>query len=173
VARWDTMRRSLILGLALLAACTSASGQEPGLREMSKPLPALAGETLEGGSVSPADYRGAVMVVNFWATWCGPCRREQPGLERAWREFRDRGVYFLGVNYRDDPAAARAYVKQFGVTYPTIQDQAGALAFDFGFVGLPDTYVVDRSGQIRYWGFGAVDERELRAVVTKLLSEGS
>ena len=167
------MRRTFVLALALLAACTSASGREPGLREMSKPLPALRGETLQGGSVSPAEYRGAVMVVNFWATWCGPCRREQPGLERVWQEFQDRGVYFLGVNYRDDPAAARAYLKQFGVTYPSIQDQAGALAFDFGFVGLPDTYVVDRSGRIRYWGFGAVDEQELRSLVTKLLSEGS
>ena len=140
---------------------------------MSKPLPALRGQTLQGGSVSPADYRDAVMVVNFWATWCGPCRREQPGLERVWQEFRDRGVYFLGVNYRDDPAAARAYLKDFAVTYPSILDQAGALAFDFGFVGLPDTYVVDRSGRIRYWGFGAVDEQELRSLVTKLLSEGS
>jgi cytochrome c biogenesis protein CcmG/thiol:disulfide interchange protein DsbE len=92
-------------------------------------------------------------------------------LERVWREFRDRDVYFLGVNYRNDPVAARAYVKQFAVTYPSIQDRAGALAFDFGFVGLPDTYVVDRSGTIRYWGFGAVDERELRSLVTKLLSE--
>jgi thiol-disulfide isomerase/thioredoxin len=165
------MRRTLVLALTLLAACTSA-GQEPGLREMSRPLPVLRGETLQGGSVSPAEYRGAVMVVNFWATWCGPCRREQPGLERVWREFRDRGVYFLGVNYRDDPAAARAYVKQFAVTYPSIQDRAGALAFDFGFVGLPDTYVVDRFGTIRYWGFGAVDERELGSLVTKLLSEG-
>jgi DsbE subfamily thiol:disulfide oxidoreductase len=167
------MRRSLVLALALLAACTSVSEQEPGLREMSKPLPALRGETLQGGSVSPAEYRGAVMVVNFWATWCGPCRREQPGLERVWKEFRDRGVYFLGVNYRDDAVAARAYLKEFAVTYPSIQDLAGALAFDFGFVGLPDTYVVDRSGLIRYWGIGAMDEQELRSLVTKLLSEGA
>jgi thiol-disulfide isomerase/thioredoxin len=170
------MRRLLPLILALLVlptACTNTAVRVTGVREVSKPLPPLHGETLQGGAVSPADYRGAVMVVNFWATWCGPCRREQPGLEQVWKEFRDRAVYFLGVNYRDDPAAARAYVKQFAVTYPSIQDQAGALAFDFGFVGLPDTYVVDRSGRIRYWGFGAVDERELRSLVTKLLSEGS
>jgi len=167
------MKRLLLLALVLLAACTSARGQESGVREMSTPLPALQGETLQGGSVSPADYRGKVTVVNFWATWCGPCRREQPGLERVWREFQDRGVYFLGVNYRDDPVAARAYIKEFAVTYPSIQDQAGALAYDFGFVGLPDTYVVDRSGRIRYWGFGAMDEGELRSLVTALLSEGS
>jgi DsbE subfamily thiol:disulfide oxidoreductase len=159
--------------LVLPATCTNTPVRVTGVREVSKPLPALHGETLQGGAVVPADYRGKVVVVNFWATWCGPCRKEQPGLEKVWKEFRARGVYFLGVNYRDDPAAARAYVKQFAVTYPSIQDRAGALAFDFGFVGLPDTYVVDRSGRIRFWGFGAVDEQELRSLVTKLLSEGS
>jgi len=89
-----------------------------------------------------------------------------------WREFRDRDVYFLGVNYRDDPAAARAYLKEFGVTYPSIQDRAGALAYDFGFVGLPDTYVADRTGRMRYWAFGAVDESELRSLIEELLGEG-
>src|SRR4030095_8620634 len=98
------MRRTLVLALALLAACTSASGGEPGLQEMSKPLPALRGETLQGGSVSPAEYRGAVMVVNFWATWCGPCRREQPGLERVWQGFPHPGVRFLGWNHPAPPA---------------------------------------------------------------------
>jgi len=158
--------------LALLMACTSAAGQEPAVKQISEQLPALQGETLQGGSVGPSDYRGRVVVVNFWATWCAPCRREQPGLERLWREFRDRDVYFLGVNYRDDPAAAREYMREFGVTYPSIQDRAGALAYDFGFVGLPDTYVTDRTGRMRYWAFGAIEEAALRSMIEELLGEG-
>jgi cytochrome c biogenesis protein CcmG, thiol:disulfide interchange protein DsbE len=160
--------------LLLLVACsgpvsTSASG--PAVKQMSSPMPDLRGPTLQGGTVVRGDYAGKVMVVNFWATWCGPCRREQPALQQLSTEFANRDVYFLGVNYRDDPAAARAYLKQFGVTYPSIEDRAGALAGDFGFLGLPDTYVVDRTGQIRYWGFGAMDEAGLRSLLTKVLAE--
>lgn len=160
--------------LLFLVACSgpaASSASAPAVKEMSTPLPDLGGPTLQGSSVARADYAGKVMVVNFWATWCGPCRREQPALQQLSTEFADRGVYFLGVNYRDDPAAARAYLKQFGVTYPSIEDRAGALAGDFGFVGLPDTYVVDRTGRIRYWGFGAMDEAELRTLLTKVLAE--
>jgi cytochrome c biogenesis protein CcmG/thiol:disulfide interchange protein DsbE len=94
-------------------------------------------------------------------------------LEAAWERYRDRGVYFLGVNERDDPAAASAYLEEFGVTYPSVEDPAGTYAGDFGFVGLPDTYVVDRSGTMRSWAFGAVGEEELDRMIAEALGAGS
>lgn len=173
------MRRLVPLALVLLAACSTATGEGLGLRELSERLPVLRGSTLTGGELTPADYRGDVVVVNFWATWCGPCRREQPALQRLWEEFSGRGVSFVGVNYRDDPAAAREYLREFDVTYPSLEDPAGAYADDFGFVGLPDTYLADRTGTMRYAVIGpigeesGVDEDDLRGLIEELLADPS
>jgi len=167
------VRRLLPLVILALVACTRSPASDLGLSAIAEPLPALSGETLQGGAVTPADYRGRVVVVNFWATWCGPCRREQPALQRLWERFESRGVYFLGVDTRDDPAAARAWIEEFGVTYPSIQDASGAYADDFAYVGLPDTYVADRSGTMRYQVLGEIDPDELaRAIEDVLATEG-
>jgi DsbE subfamily thiol:disulfide oxidoreductase len=154
-------------------ACTRSSGPELGLASVDRPFPALHGTTVEGGSVDAADLAGKVAVVNFWATWCGPCREEQPALQRTYEAYHDRGVAFVGVNARDDTAAARAWIREFGVTYPSIEDQAGAWADDFGFVGLPDTYVVDRTGTIRYQITGATNQQQLSGVLDELLAAPS
>jgi cytochrome c biogenesis protein CcmG/thiol:disulfide interchange protein DsbE len=158
----------------LSASCArgAALGAETGVTEVDRPLPPLAGETVQGGTVRAADFRGEVLVVNVWATWCGPCRREQPALQRLGERFGDRGVAFLGLNYNDDPAAARAWVDEFGVTYPSISDPSGSFADDLGFVGLPDTYVVGRSGTIRFAVFGETSEQELAELIERVLAQG-
>ncbi len=140
---------------------------------MSSPAPALAGDALDASALSLAALRGNVVVVNFWATWCKPCREEQPELERVHREYQDRGVEFLGVDERDDPAAARAWVKEFHVTYPSIVDEPGAWADDFGLFGYPDTFVVDADGTIRWAIYGQTNGSQLRQVIDRVLVPAS
>lgn len=164
----------VVVALALLAtACSGSAGADDplGAKAMNEPAPALAGDTVQGGTVALADFQGKVVVVNFWATWCAPCRNEQPQLVQLSNEYRDQGVEFLGVTERDDTAKARAWVKEFSVPYPSIVDEPGAWADDFAFFGLPDTYVIDRAGVIRWSVFGQTDGDQLRPLINQVLAQ--
>jgi thiol-disulfide isomerase/thioredoxin len=114
-----------------------------------------------------------VVVVNFWASWCGPCRQEAPALQRLWERYRDRGVQFLGINFRDDQAAAREYEREFGITYPSVVDPTGKLAADFQVIALPSTFVVGRDGWVEYHFTGIITEDLLHGAVEDLLEDSS
>jgi DsbE subfamily thiol:disulfide oxidoreductase len=156
---------TLFFLLAALPACT-ADDSVFGVVALARPLPSLAGETLDGDDLDAATYAdGDVLVINVWADWCAPCRREQPQLVRLADRYRDDGVRFLGINYQDDRDAARAWVGEFGVPYPSLFDPSGRSAADLGFPALPDTYVVDPGGTIRWVVYGETDERELAGLI--------
>jgi DsbE subfamily thiol:disulfide oxidoreductase len=165
-------RRFLILPcLALLVgtAC-GGSGSLSGVVKVDEPLPRLSGETLDGDRLNASTHAdGSVLVINVWADWCDPCREEQPQLVRLADRYRDE-VRFLGINYQDDRDAARAWVEEFGVPYPSLYDPSGRTAVDLGYPFLPDTYVVDRDGRIRWVVFGASDEQELRRLIDDVLA---
>jgi peroxiredoxin len=142
-------------------------------QEDRRPAPEFREPALGGGTIDSRDYAGKVVVVNFWASWCGPCRREAPALQLLWEEYRDRGVQFLGVNFRDDPAAARAYEEEFGITYPSVSDPSGKVAFEFQVLALPTTFVIGQDGWIAYHLTGIVTEPLLRESIEDGFEEGA
>lgn len=132
-------------------------------------LPKLDG----GGEASLADYRGKVVVLNFWASWCEPCKAESPLLQRWHERLSKQGGLVLGVDVQDLSGDARAFVDEFGLTYPMLRDGPGDLRDDFGILGLPETFVVDRQGRIAAAQRGVVDDEFMRERVMPLLEEGS
>jgi thiol-disulfide isomerase/thioredoxin len=182
-------RRFLIpaVMLTLLAACggkglgVEASGQairaatgynvvtyEPAKRWAPK---AFAGAGLSGGRITNSVVAGKVSVVNFWASWCGPCRAEQAELERLWRAYEVRGVQFLGVNIRDTMANARAHVEEFGVSYPSIFNQDSTVAYTFRVLFIPTTYVLDQRGRVAVRIVGATTEQSnLSAILDEVIA---
>ena len=162
------MKRFLPVALVVLAACSNGAADGPaGVTELSGAAPELSGLTLQGDRFGPSDYAGRVLVVNFWATWCGPCRREQPELSLVEASQGSDGAVFVGVNFRDDTAAARAYLREFGVRYASLADPSGSLAYRFGVPYLPATIVVDAAGELRFRAVGALDGETLRDLVDR------
>ena len=135
--------------------------------------PAFTLDRLSGpGKGSLADYRGKVVVLNAWASWCGPCREESPLLER-WhkRMSRDGRGTVLGIDALDVDSDARAFVREYGLTYPMLRDPEGESLVDYGVIGYPETFVIDPRGRIVALRRGAVDEQWMRDEVAPLLGQ--
>jgi cytochrome c biogenesis protein CcmG/thiol:disulfide interchange protein DsbE len=128
-------------------------------------LPGLDGE----GEVSLDSFRGRAVVVNFWASWCAPCRDEAPLLEAAWQEHRGRGLVVLGVDARDLAADGRGFVREFGLTYPNVYDGPGKIADSFGLTGVPETYFVDREGRVVHLVSGPLTEDAIEEGIERAL----
>ena len=131
-------------------------------------LPILAGD----GEGSLADHRGEWVLVNFWASWCVPCREESPDLEAFHRRHRDDGFTVLGIDYRDVTSDAVAFAREFDLTYPLLRDIDGKLYDRYGATGVPESYLVDPNGDIALMRRGPVDEEYLRKYVAPLILGG-
>jgi len=102
----------------------------------------------DGGTLELAELRGRYVVLNFWASWCIPCKDEAPLLERAWREYRDQGLVVVGVNIQDLEPEARKFIAQTGATYPEVRDRDGTVSRAYGITGVPETFFINREGRI-------------------------
>lgn len=140
-----------------------------------KPAPPVEGETLEGGTASLAAHRGKVVVLNFWASWCGPCRAEAPVLKEVAAKTKGGGVEFLGIDFKDRKADALAFERTEQTGYPSIFDQPGKVALAFqGTVppaAIPSTLIIDEQGRIAARALGAVRYTDLMNTVTKVRDE--
>ena len=146
----------------------------PGNRPVA---PDVTGITLTGSRFRLSADRGTVVVMNFWGSWCTPCREEAPALAALARRFPPSAARFIGVDIRDDPASAEAFIQTFRVGYPSLNDPNDEVALDFsGTVppaGIPTTLVIDRSGRIAARIVGAASYDGLAALITQVSREGS
>jgi thiol-disulfide isomerase/thioredoxin len=137
----------------------------------------FSGPTLGGGSFELAKYRGQVVVLNVWASWCAPCRAEAPALARPAKELSAKGVQFVGVNIRDSDAAAAAFVQRFALPYPSVvdPDSTRLLAFrsTLPAVSVPTTLVIDQQGRVAGRALSEVDGSLLKGLVEPLLREAA
>ncbi|MFC6018783.1 TlpA family protein disulfide reductase [Plantactinospora solaniradicis] len=153
--------------------CTTKDGVVECAPEHRPEAPKVAGELLSGGNYDLAQDRGQVVVVNFWGSWCGPCRAEADDLEATYQATREQGVRFLGINIQDGRDKARAFEEAFKVTYPSVFDPPSrlALAFDIPPNSIPATVVLDREGRIAVVVRAAVQRQMLEPILTRLAAE--
>ena len=156
----------LAFGLANRSSATGRSG----MTRIGKPAPQFAMKLLGGGEFQLSDHEGRPLVINFWASWCPPCRQESPAFERQWRRYRDTGIQFVGVDIQDDISDAEAYVREFGLTFPNGLDPDGKITIDYGVIGLPVTFFVGSSGMVEGRWVGAIPEEKLEEWVKTLVA---
>jgi thiol-disulfide isomerase/thioredoxin len=137
--------------------------------------PAVSGPLVGGGRLSLASYHGHVVVLNFWGSWCTPCREEASSLAQLARQFGPSGVRFLGIDIRDSPASAQAFMSDFRISYPSLNDPSDNLALDFRDTvppaGIPTTLVISPSGRIAARVIGGVTYDGLKSLIKRAVAE--
>ena len=163
-------RLVLIAGIVIPLIWLLAYGFTRDARYIPSPLlgtqaPPLALTLFDGETIRSEDLLGKAVFLNFWASWCLPCRAEARVLEETWKRYKDSNVVFLGVNIQDREEDARAFMQEFGITYLNGRDATGKIAIDYGVWGIPESFFIDRQGKITYKHAGSL---EIVTVTAKL-----
>jgi cytochrome c biogenesis protein CcmG/thiol:disulfide interchange protein DsbE len=165
---------AIVAGLALIGGLLAAFGltigsdAAVGSTQLDRPAPAFSLERLDGGRVSLDELRGRPVVLNFWASWCAPCKDEAPMLTKLAADHAGELVV-VGVVYQDDATAAGDFMERYGQTYPGVVDPGGRTALDYGVFGIPETFYIDATGTIRGRTFGPLVADQLEAAVARIL----
>lgn len=166
---WKLLVWVVVLGLL------GALGWKLVIDRQAQPRSGLAPDftltTFDGQEIRLSDLRGKVVVLNFWASWCKPCEEEADELEQAWRLYRDKGVVFLGVDWVDTESAALDYIKRFNITYPNGPDTGTRISQAYRIQGVPETFFVNRKGEIVDLKIAPLTWDELTAKLDQLVAE--
>jgi thiol-disulfide isomerase/thioredoxin len=143
----------------------------PGFSAPLANVPGAAGAA--SGSTRLEDYRGKVLFLNLWATWCGPCRAEMPSMEKLYRRFKDKGLEILAVNLQEQKADVEAFMRRNKLTFPAALDGDGRIARQYGVMGIPTSYILDRQGRVILRLVGSInwDDPQIFAAFEALLAE--
>jgi len=167
-----TVLAALILAsMALIFGLGLRHQQQTQPTEGMAPLFTL--QTLDGQEIALEALRGQVVVINFWASWCGPCRDEAAELEAAWQQYKDKDVIFLGIAYTDTERNAQAYLKEFGITYPNGLDYKTKISAQYRITGVPETFIVDRQGHISEFVMTPLRREQLSTMIERALAKGT
>jgi len=161
IARYTAVGLILGLGLVLMLALRR-DPHDIRTGTVGKPAPAFTLADLAGnGSISLDQYKGKVVVLNFWASWCVPCKEENPALTAVWERYRNSDVVLLGVLFQDSAAAGREYTGHLGNTWPSVVDESGQVALSYGVFAPPETFFIGPDGVIAGRHIGPIDRQTL------------
>jgi len=166
----------IALVAVIVALLATGLGRDPSV--IASPLVGRAAPNftlpqLDGPSVTLSKLRGQIVVLNFWASWCTECQVEQSALDRTWQQFQDSGVVVIGVDFEDTAGDARNYVRTANVTYPVVEDAGARAALAYGLRGVPETFVVNRSGRIVSHVVGPINAARLGNEINTMLDARS
>lgn len=176
-AEVKTRRSANTLGIIIVAVLLSIGGifafglsNQQKAQPRSGPAPDFTLTLLEGSEVKLSELRGQVVVVNFWASWCAPCRQEAAELEAVYQQYKGKGVEFLGIAYTDTERNAKAYLEEFGVTYKNGLDYKTAISEQYRITGVPETFIVDKKGEIAEFIMVPLSREQLTSKIERALA---
>jgi cytochrome c biogenesis protein CcmG, thiol:disulfide interchange protein DsbE len=167
---------SIVLMLSVIVAAAMVGvalfRQNEG-RPLEGPAPNFEFTTFDGETYQLSDFRGQVVMLNFWASWCVPCIAEAPEFQSAWEKYQDQGVVFIGIAYADNGPNALAFLERFGITYLNAPDIGTRITDMYSATGIPETFIIDQNGDVAEFIYAGTTEKTLSEIIDRLLAGDS